>query len=144
MFVHFMPLKDRKKLEDRIACRIKRSKGSVFLREDFADLAEYDQVGRGLRQLVQKGIIVKIGYGLYARGVISPISGELRPEESIITLAREVLNRFKIPVAPSSALKAYNEGRSTQVPTGRMIGVKGRISRKIGFDGRNIAFERVA
>jgi hypothetical protein len=55
-----------KTLEERIAQRIARSKGEVFIRKDFADLADYDQVGRCLRHLALKGHLVKIGYGLYA------------------------------------------------------------------------------
>jgi hypothetical protein len=113
-----MPQRTRKSLEDRLVSRIKR-------------------------QLVQKGMIVKIGYGVYSRATVSPISGKIRPDGNLINLAGEVLSRLKIPTAPSSALRAYNEGRSTQVPTGRMIGVKGRIARKIGFDGMNITFERI-
>jgi hypothetical protein len=38
----------------------------------------------------------------------------------------------------------YNAGRSTQVPTGRVIAVKSRISRKIGYDGNYVAFERAS
>jgi len=36
---------------------------------------------------------------------------------------------------------AYNEGRTTQVPTGRVVGVKGRVKRKIGYAGKYITFE---
>jgi hypothetical protein len=36
----------------RVQARVKRSKSSVFLRSDFQDIADYDQVGRALRLLV--------------------------------------------------------------------------------------------
>ncbi|MDP5207375.1 hypothetical protein ORI99_10085, partial [Alishewanella sp. SMS9] len=48
-------------IQDRIQTRVKRSKRSVFLRSDFTDIADYDQVGRGLRSLVQEGLLLKIG-----------------------------------------------------------------------------------
>jgi hypothetical protein len=35
----------------------------------------------------------------------------------------------------------YNAGRTTQVPTGRLIAIKGRVSRKIGYNGSYINFE---
>ena len=65
----------RKPLEKRIAERITRKKDDVFLRRDFEDLGGYDQVGRALRRLTAKGRLVRIGYGLYARAVPSPLTG---------------------------------------------------------------------
>ena len=54
-------------------------KSNVSLRGDFIDLGGYDQVGRALRQLAQKGKILKIGYGLYAKARVSPLTGEALP-----------------------------------------------------------------
>ena len=133
-----------KSLEDRMAYRVERKRGSVFLREDFGDLADYDQVGRSLRRLVAKGKLVKIGYGLYARATRSPLSGNTVPEKSLPSLAVEALTRLKREVRPSREARAYNEGGSTQVPTGRVLAVKGRISRKIGYDGKYVSFEPAA
>ena len=133
-----------KSLEDRMAYRVERKRGSVFLREDFGDLADYDQVGRSLRRLVAKGKLVKIGYGLYARAARSPLSGNTVPEKSLPSLAVEALTRLKREVRPSREARAYNEGGSTQVPTGRVLAVKGRISRKIGYDGKYVSFEPAA
>lgn len=133
-----------KSLEERIAGRIPRSRRNVFLRQDFADLADYDQVGRGLRRLVAKGRLVRIGYGLYAPATTSPLSGKTVPRKPDPALAEEALRRLNVKTAPSAADQAYAEGRSTQVPTGRVIGVQGRISRKIGFDGKYVTFERPA
>lgn len=133
-----------KSLEDRMAYRVERKRGSVFLREDFGDLADYDQVGRSLRRLVAKGKLVKIGYGLYARATRSPLSGNTVPEKSLPSLAAEALRRLKVEVQSSREARAYNEGGSTQVPTGRVLAVKGRISRKIGYDGKYVSFEPAA
>lgn len=47
-------------IQDRLETRIKRAKRSVFMRSDFADIADYDQVGRGLRNLVRDGLLLKI------------------------------------------------------------------------------------
>ena len=74
-----MKPKKRKTLEKRIAERIARSRADVFLRRDFEDLGAYDQVGRGLRRLAAKGQLVRIGYGLYARAAVSPLSGRIVP-----------------------------------------------------------------
>ena len=53
-------------LEERVAHRIARKRGDVFLRADFRDLGDYDQVGRALRKLVRKGRLLKLGYGIYS------------------------------------------------------------------------------
>lgn len=119
-------------------------KWTVVLREDFDDLGGYDQVGRALRKLVSKEIIMKIGYGLYAKAEKSPFTGNLLPQLSLPQLAKQALARLKIETAPSQLEKDYNAGKSTQVPTGRRIAVKGRVSRRIGYDGTYVSYEHAA
>jgi hypothetical protein len=131
-------------LERKILTRMARRNCGVFMREDFEDLADYAQIGRILKGLLRKSKIVKIGYGLYAKAQVSPFNGKIIPRKNLLHLAKEAIERLGLKTAPSSAERAYNEGRSTQVPTGRMIGVKGRISRKIGYDGVYISYERIA
>lgn len=131
-------------LERKVAARIARKKSSVILREDFNDLGGYDQVGRVLRVLVAKGVIIKIGYGLYARTIISSLSGKRIPEKPLPDLAKEALNRLGVEMAPSLMENEYNAGKTTQVPTGRRIAVKGRVSRKIGYNGAYVNFERIS
>jgi hypothetical protein len=134
-------MKKPKSVQDRIACRITRSKREVFVRKDFEDIANYDQVVRSLRMLEKKGKVIKIGYGLYAKAAISPLSNRIIPRKSLRDLAIEALKELNMEVVPSSYDQAYNEGRTTQVPTGRVVGVKGRVKRKIGYAGKYITFE---
>lgn len=91
-----------------------------------------------------KGTLVKIGYGLYARATASPLSGKTIPTKNLPALGVEALERLNVEMTISSSAQAYNAGLSTQVPTGRVIAVKGRISRKIGYDGKYVIFERVS
>lgn len=136
-----MPIKDT--LESKIAYRVKRSKSPVFVRDDFKDIGGYDQVGRILRGLVKKDILVSLGYGTYARSKKSSVSGRVVPERPLPELAKELLKKLGVKVVSSSAERAYNSGLSTQVPTGRVIGVKGRIARRIGYNGRYVSFEKI-
>ena len=131
-------------LEGKITYRVKRSAASVFIRQDFADISGYDQVGRILRLLVQKGLLIKIGYGVYARTKLSILSGEIIPEKSLPELARGVLKKLGIKIMPTEYQRLYMNGISTQVPTGRVIGVQGRISRKIGYNGKYVSYEQCA
>ena len=131
-------------LETKILKRIARKSANVLLRDDFKDLGGYDQVGRVLKHLAEKGELIKIGYGLYAKVKTSSITGETVPVATLPKLGKEALSRLKVETAPTKAELAYKEGRSTQVPTGRMIGVKGRIARKIGYKGAYISYEYVS
>lgn len=131
-------------LQDKIELRISLKNSGVFLREDFTDLGGYDQVGRCLKNLVSEGLLIKIGYGLYARAQVSPLNGEIIPEKNLLQLAKEALARLDVETASSKLETDYNAGKTTQVPTGRLIAVKGRISRKIGFGKTYVTYERIA
>jgi hypothetical protein len=131
-------------LEYKILARIARKKSAVFVREDFEDLGGYDQVGRILKNLARAGRLIRLGYGVYAKTKKSLITGELVPVAPLPALAKEALGRLGIETAPSRLEKNYNAGITTQVPTGRLIGVRGRVSRKIGYNGATINYERAA
>ncbi|MEE9311983.1 MAG: DUF6088 family protein [Planctomycetota bacterium] len=131
-------------LESKVSNRIQRSRASVFLRKDFNDIGGYDQIGRVLRQLVKSKALINLGYGTYARAKKSKFSQKMVPEKSLQELAKEVMQKLGIQTVPSTAEQAYNQGKSTQVPTGRVLGVQGRVVRKIGYDGKYITFEKVA
>ena len=118
-----------------------RKKCSVFVREDFKDLSDYDQVGRALRNIAKNGRLIRVGYGVYAKAKKSPITGELVPVVPLPELAKEALARLGIQTALSRMEKDSNAGKTTQVPTGRVIAVKGRISRKIGYGGAYVSYE---
>ncbi len=131
----------RETLETRVSKRIDRKRGDVFLRGDFADLGGYDQVGRALRGLVRQRKLLKIGFGLYSRAVKSRLGQRLMPPKGLATL-REALARVGIEAYPSRAVQDYNAGRTTQVPTGRVIAVRQRVRRKTGYGGISLSFER--
>jgi len=131
-------------LESKVSKRIARKNVNVFLRDDFKDLGDYDQVGRVLKALADKGKVVRIGYGLYAKAKVSVLTGEAVPVTTLPKLGKEALGRLNVKTAPSTAEIAYSTGRSTQVPTGRLIGVKSRVSRKIGYKGAYLTYEHVS
>jgi len=129
-------------IEQRLAKRIERRRGNVFLRRDFADLGGYDQVGRALRDLVRQGKLLRIGQGLYARAKLSSLSGKVIPAAGFAEITREALRRLGIRPQPTRLERLYRAGRSTQVLTGRVVGVARRVRRKIGYDGIYASFER--
>jgi hypothetical protein len=129
-------------VEYKIMARIARKKNAVFVRDDFRDISDYDQVGRALRSLTKKGNLIRLGYGVYAKAKKSPINGEAVPVAPLPSLAKEALQRLGVETLPSRLEKAYNAGETTQVPTGRLIGVKGRVNRKLGYRGAFVSYER--
>ncbi len=128
-------------LETRLLKRVDRKRVDVFLRADFEDLGGYDQVGRVLRDLVRKGRLVKVGQGLYARVRPAMTSGEPVPVGGLSAL-KEALRRVGVETVPSRLEQDYNAGKTTQVPTGRVVGVTRRVRRKIGYGGFSLSFER--
>jgi len=134
-------MKYNKTLEGQVSNRISRKRTNVLLREDFTDLGGYDQVGRVLQSLIQKGKLIKIGYGLYAKTRVSSLTGNTVPAEPLPSLAKKALTRLGVDTIPTRAEIDYQQGRSTQVPTGRLIGVQKRVSRKISFKEATINYE---
>jgi hypothetical protein len=128
-------------LETRVIKRIEHQRDDVFLRSDFEDLGGYDQVGRVLRGLVRKGRLLKVSHGLYTRAVKSPFSDKPVPPKGLTTL-KEALQRVGVEVAQTRLESDYNAGRTTQVPTGRVMAVRRRVRRKIGYNGIYVSFER--
>lgn len=113
------------------------------MRGDFEDLGRYDQIGRMLHLLIKEKMLIRIGHGLYAKAKKSSLSDKIVPVKPLPDLAQEALERLGFETAPSTLQCDYNAGRTTQVPTGRVIGVKGRVKRKIGYDGVYVSYERV-
>ena len=135
-------MKKRRTLRSKIMLRTSLKKEVVFLRNDFDEFGGYDQVGRALNQLVREKKLIKIGYGLYAKAKKSKLTGELVPQSTLPELARDALSKLGVKTYSSTSDDAYNSGKSTQIPTGRTIAVKGRIVRNIGYNGIFINYER--
>jgi hypothetical protein len=133
-----------KPLRDRIKTRIARSLAGVFLPREFNDLGGEDQVLRALRELVNDGSLVRLGYGVYGRAERSSISGQpmLAAREGFAGAAREALTKLGVAWEPGSWERAYNEGRSTQVPVNAVVRVKGRFSRRLSYRGKPLVLER--
>ena len=128
-------------ITELIAQRVRRSRRNVFMRSDFDKFGSYDAVGRALRQHVEAGRLVQIGYGLYAKAGPSPLTGKPVPIVGIRILASEAIRRLGKSVEPSRFDTAYNSGRSAQVPTGRTMTVNARVRRRIGYDGHYVVLQ---
>ncbi len=138
-------MRQDKTLREKIEARIARKRGDdVFLPREFRDLGGEDQVLRALRGLVSEKRLVRLGYGVYGRAVVSRLSGEpiLYSPNGFLGAARQALNKLGVAWELTDAEKAYNEGRSTQVPVNPVVRVKGRFSRRLSDGNRELVLER--
>lgn len=131
----------REKIETRIA---RQQADDVFLTREFRDLGGEDQVLRVLRGLVREKRLVRLGYGVYGRAVVSRLSGEpiLYSRNGFLGAARQALTKLGVTWEPTVAEQAYNEGRSTQVPVNPVVRVKGRFSRRLRDGSQELILER--
>ena len=122
----------------------RKPREDVFLPREFVDLGGEDQVLRVLRGMVREGQLVRLGYGVYGRAVVSRLSGEplLYSANGFLGAARQALNKLGVSWEATEAERAYNEGRSTQVPLNPVVRVKGRFSRRLRDGNLELVLER--
>jgi hypothetical protein len=133
-----------KTVREKVEARIARRPDEVFLTREFADLGGEDQVLRVLRGLVRDGRLVRLGYGVYGRAIVSRLSGKpiLYGPNGFAGAARQALTKLGVKWEPGAAERAYNDGRSTQVPVNPVVRVKGRFSRKLRYDNTELVLEK--
>ena len=131
-------------LQEKVEQRIARKRDDVFLPREFRDLGGEDQVLRALRRLTREGKLIRLGYGVYGRAVTSQISGEpiLYSPGGFIGAARRAMTKLGVQWEPTEAERAYNEGRSTQIPVNPRVRVKGRFARQLSYQGKGLVLER--
>lgn len=134
----------RKTLYGKVVGRIARKRDDVFLTREFADLGGEDQVLRVLRTLVREGRLMRLGYGVYGRAVMSSLSQKpmLNSANGFTGAARQALTKLGVDWEPAESEKAYNEGRSTQIPVNPVVRVKGRFSRRLRYGDAELVLEK--
>lgn len=130
-------------IKEKLKRSIASSRAPVFVRSDFKRLGGYDQVGRELKKLEDEGCLVRVGYGVYAKARKSSLSNATVPAAPLVEIGLSAMKKLGRKAEISRASKAYRDGKTTQMPMADTIAVKdGRVSRKIGFNGRFLRFER--
>lgn len=84
----------------------------------FGSLLITNQPESSLNQLVKRGSLIQLTEGVYTKTLFSPLSKKLVPCKPLRELAIDYLTYLGIETVPSSYNVAYNEGKTTQVPTG--------------------------
>ena len=129
-------------ITNRIRRSIRSRSELVFRPTDFQPFGSEASVKRALKELMDIGLLVRLGVGLYAKAKPSVISGKPIPIQPLEVLGPQALTKLGVRLKESFQTAEYNAGRSTQVPTGIVVNIgKQRISRKIGFNGKFITYE---
>ena len=130
------------KLADRLQHFIKRLPGNVIFRSEITMLGSATQLTDALNTLMKRGIIVRIGLGIYAKTRKSSVTGAQVPAGSLEILATETLEKMGVLFSVGRAAAAYNSGATTQLPGSFFVHTGNRrISRKIEVGGRRLVYE---
>jgi len=122
---------------------LNESSSDVLIRSELAGLGSQSQLSRALRNLLEEGLLVRLGVGVYARAKTSILSGRPIPVRPLTVLVPEVLQKLGIEAYPSQAARDYNEGRTSQVPRDNVINTgTRRIARRLSFGKQTIKYER--
>lgn len=135
----------RKKFEDTVENqmqkRLAQLSTNVVLWQDFVDLAMPRQLSRGFNKLLAKGILLKMGRGIYTKTKISQFSNKPIPVDFADHLLRDALDRLNVRWQPSSVEAAYNRGDSTQIPVTALVRLKSRLRRQLAINNYSLSFE---
>ncbi|HAT1684934.1 TPA: S-adenosylhomocysteine hydrolase [Klebsiella oxytoca] len=117
----------------RIQSRLNRSKRYVFTRDDFKDIASYDQIGRVLRALTEEGTLLRVGYGVYTKARRNIITGKIMPASpgGSAAVLTEALKRLNVDYKLTGATDCYYKGKSTQIPVSLEIKTSPRFKRTL-------------
>jgi hypothetical protein len=130
-------------ITDRIRRSVRCRTDLVYRPADFLTFGSEASVKRALKELTNIGVLVRLGMGIYAKAKPSVISGKPIPVQPLEVLGPQALTKLGVRPGQSLQTEAYNSGLTAQVPTGVVVNIgKQRISRKIGFNGKFLQYER--
>src|SRR5260221_10246742 len=116
--------------------------GNIVLREDIEDMGSSRQISRCLKDLVEMGELVKIGYGIYAKSYVSENLNRPVIKGGFDQACKEALTKLDIKWEPGSAEQAYNAGLSTQVPVRTIVQLKSRYRGHLSYGNRKLIVEK--
>ena len=120
----------------------------AFLRSEFDGCGgSRSGVDKTLRSMVQDGMFVRCGYGVYVRASRrrSTLTGNTITAPSVLPerWVRDALLKLGVNPTTDSATRLYNENRTTQVPAWLAFDVgSSRIKRTLRDRGRTVIYER--
>lgn len=128
-------------LKYKILKRIENISGNVVLHSDFKNLGSYRQISRILNVLIEERRLARISFGIYAKAESSAYIEEPILKTSFDAVAKEALNRMNIKWDLTAAQKAYNDGKTTQIPVRPGVRLRSRCRRDFSFGNSSLRHE---
>lgn len=130
-------------IKQRISARIRSSRSTVFLRQEFDQFGGYRQVSRVIKELAELGQIMRVGYGVYVKARPSTISGKPVPAGALLDIGLEAMRKLGVKADIGIEARELRAGTSTQMPMSAVISVgKSRVRRAIAIGNRKIMYEK--
>lgn len=136
-----MKVKYQESLLYKIEQRIVASSGQIILYRDMTDLADKTQISRALRQLVKKGKLIKIGYGVFAKTYYSARLNKCLLNGNPKNIFIEALSRLNVTWEFGKTDQDYHAGRFTQIPVFTSIKLKSRMRRELSCGDLKLRYE---
>src|SRR6266481_5110796 len=95
-----------------------------------------------LRERIETRIARKRGEDVFLPREFADLGGEDQVLRVLRGLVRQARNKLGVKWEPTEAERAYNEGRSTQVPANPAVRVRGRFSRQLRYENAELVLER--
>lgn len=123
------------KLETRMRQSITRRTGTLILRSDVASLGSPTQVTHALNVLIQKGELIRLTRGLYAKADLSNF--EPRARGSITAIIREAANKFGLIIHNDFSKEISNDNENDEI----VVSTENpRTERKMFVNGKVVHF----
>lgn len=116
-----------------------KGRGYVFTPNHFSDLAARTGVAKALSRLTKKGVIQRIGYGIYLYPQKHPTLGNLSPSPEAISKA--IARGHKVCLVPTGAYAANRLGLTEQVPA-KITFLTDGLSRTVKVGKRTIELKQ--
>lgn len=132
----------RPTLEIKVESEIKKAdKGRILFAEDFAELGKIESINRVLSRLKEKGILVRLAFGIYLYPKTDKELGILYP--SVEDIAQAIARRDKARIIPTGITALNKLGLSTQVPL-KAVYLTDGAARVLKIGKRTITFKKAS
>ncbi len=127
---------------ERVKQAIDACDGNVILRSELNDLGLPRQVSRALKALVADGVLIKLGYGVYAKAKKNKYVDMPILQGVFESVCMEALDKLGVKWELGSAIKKYNEGKTQQVPVQFIVKLNNRYRGELSDGRQKLIFER--
>ena len=129
-------------IEDQIHKKIIDNKrGKIYFPANFTNFGSFDAIHQALGRLEEKGVLLRLAYGIYIYPKIDKELGVLFPP--IDEVAKAIAKRDKARIIPTGAQALNKLGLSTQVPM-RVVYLTDGAQRSIQIGNQTIKFKKAS